>query len=595
MPLHRSFLIALLSNSVKCILWEEFHIDGAYCINQNFNLGFSHYGCDGAFSDVTIQWGAGGGAWNDLTFALNTFESQPLLYNSETPFFNHFPPKTDGCHIFVWYCSSDLFLVADDVYITSNNQSYRRQGFQQVAAVRNFLEARLESTQVDVKQLGYSSGVTAALVNAVLFDTLPWVKEQLLVLDPYPAIDAKYPPQFVASLVDAPWLVDVDNTTNLGLLQKLCYLTKTYSLGWASSHDSFSTLYFELFKVPPALTSESSWSQAIEKGFGLVSSWEDCNALSFLFINDSETHVLTQTETPGVFGNYTCFFSFVDAWLQTPYTIRSTSDEASLSADDCVLLQQKEAHATARNDPHFQFADGGRADIRGQSGGIYNLLSHGRISLNVEIQAETFFFPRRTVHGTAIVAAFWRLLTTNMTTVIVEFEVSNFTGKPSGVARLMKTPGKRINLSNSVKVLFDNIVVSRAEDMVQVRTPSWDTSACASSFPYANLNGQKKLINVRIVPIANMEANSVAPHGLIGQSYDGDKVSVDGAMDTPQAALTTAQGEGAIEGEIQDYKMESCFATDFKFTRFGMEAAMPRNVSALSGVKTSSSYLWRAQ
>ena len=82
----------------------------------------------------------------------------------------------------------------------------------------------------------------------------------------------------------------------------------------------------------------------------------------------------------------------------------------------------------------------------------------------------------------------------------------------------------------------------------------------------------------------------VAPHGLLGQSWDGDSIAVDGATDDyhqRRAMLkTTAQAEGAIEGVASDYRLASPFATAFKFSRFDATAPVPpRNVSALTGRK----------
>ena len=48
-------------------------------------------------------------------------------------------------------------------------------------------------------------------------------------------------------------------------------------------------------------------------------------------------------------------------------------------------------------------------------------------------------------------------------------------------------------------------------------------------------------------------------------------------------------GEGAIEGDAADYVMASKFATDFKFSRFGLTEAKPRDVSKLTGKKMARS------
>jgi hypothetical protein len=64
-------------------------------------------------------------------------------------------------------------------------------------------------------------------------------------------------------------------------------------------------------------------------------------------------------------------------------------------------------------------------------------------------------------------------------------------------------------------------------------------------------------------------------------------VSVIGATDQYKGVefTTSAMGEGAIEGTAKDYEMADKFATDFKFSRWGLKVAKPRNVSTLTGVK----------
>ena len=77
----------------------------------------------------------------------------------------------------------------------------------------------------------------------------------------------------------------------------------------------------------------------------------------------------------------------------------------------------------------------------------------------------------------------------------------------------------------------------------------------------------------------------VAPHGLLGQGFDG--LHIDGKMDNyvpdERGVFTTyAQGEGAIEGSVEDYIVDRPFSTDFKFGRFDAATALPRDVSHLN-------------
>jgi hypothetical protein len=83
----------------------------------------------------------------------------------------------------------------------------------------------------------------------------------------------------------------------------------------------------------------------------------------------------------------------------------------------------------------------------------------------------------------------------------------------------------------------------------------------------------------------------VSPHGIIGQSFDGSNVAVSGKHDDYGDApefTTTAQAEGAIEGNYTQYIVSAPFANDFKYARFNARGpVLPRNVSLLLGAKTA--------
>ena len=78
--------------------------------------------------------------------------------------------------------------------------------------------------------------------------------------------------------------------------------------------------------------------------------------------------------------------------------------------------------------------------------------------------------------------------------------------------------------------------------------------------------------------------------GLVGQMYDRDDKMVVGKMDDymvkDKVIVTSAMGEGAIEGTADDYIIDAKdpFDTKFKFSRFGLSFAPPRNVSLLTGI-----------
>jgi len=86
---------------------------------------------------------------------------------------------------------------------------------------------------------------------------------------------------------------------------------------------------------------------------------------------------------------------------------------------------------------------------------------------------------------------------------------------------------------------------------------------------------------------------TIAPHGLIGQSWDGDQIAISGRTDDYYSVpaghtfTTSAQAEGAIEGSYRDYQMSSPFATAFRYSRFDAKVPTPpRNASTLRGARS---------
>ena len=106
------------------------------------------------------------------------------------------------------------------------------------------------------------------------------------------------------------------------------------------------------------------------------------------------------------------------------------------------------------------------------------------------------------------------------------------------------------------------------------------------------LSGPKVRLDLGITLRVPKESLQVAPHGIVGQSFDGDGIGINGARDPePRAGTnltTTAMAEGAIEGTWRDYVMASEYDTAFKFSRFGATFAAPRNTTALTGERIRS-------
>jgi len=257
--------------------------------------------------------------------------------------------------------------------------------------------------------------------------------------------------------------------------------------------------------------------------------------------------------------------------------------------------------ATARRDPHLAFAHGGHADFKGEDGAVYCFVSAANMSFNARFVYGDFTLPRKLVHGSYIGAVYWTIRTWCPTCenwgakrrpriLNIQFNASATQPNPASVHEVGK-PGMHLVHDGAGTWKADNVAVSMHGHgrTVVVSDGRWKVSVTSKEFPNAVANPGKYLLHVKVETLYDADHDVVAPHGLIGQSYDGDGVGVDGAQDDYRSAgaefSTSAQAEGAIEGAAGDYKLGSSFATNFKFSRFDAVKAAPRNLSTLVGRK----------
>ena len=123
--------------------------------------------------------------------------------------------------------------------------------------------------------------------------------------------------------------------------------------------------------------------------------------------------------------------------------------------------------------------------------------------------------------------------------------------------------------------------------MVSINTTRWLVEA--QTRPFRSFRGMT-LLNFQLTPLYDADHDVVAPHGLIGQSWDGDDVAINGARDdyATNEVTTKAMAEGAIEGTAADYEVDDKFSTQFKYSRFDAISAKPRDVSMLTGTRQGS-------
>ncbi|KAL1529166.1 hypothetical protein AB1Y20_000125 [Prymnesium parvum] len=184
--------------------------------------------------------------------------------------------------------------------------------------------------------------------------------------------------------------------------------------------------------------------------------------------------------------------------------------------------------AQITGDPHVHGAHGDSFDFKGADGGIYVLLSAPHLSMAAQFKHETFFtgYSKLWVHGSWIKRVYWTIRTASNNFLNATFDVDDprFNGTRRATRRQV-----------------EGVTFAFRSNSLTVTTPQWPRGAHAR----------------------------IAPHGLLGQTYDGDNMPLHGRRDsystlddgTPTLArkkmggqiTTRALGEGAIEGSHEMY------------------------------------------
>ena len=217
---------------------------------------------------------------------------------------------------------------------------------------------------------------------------------------------------------------------------------------------------------------------------------------------------------------------------------------------------------------------------------MYNMLSHTNISVNALFTHADF---TGTAHG-LIHGSFMREIYAAVKTNTSRLLTVQFSSYQSAVVQIGDRGSTTTILRPGNAQRVDNVQVELEDRSVKITTADWEVRA-RSRVKRSILHATKCadgrcIIDIFVKPRFDTANATVAPHGLMGQSFDGDDIGLIGATDQYRGRefTTSAMGEGAIEGSAADYEMPDKFSADFKFSRFGKVFAAPRNVTAFSGV-----------
>jgi len=261
-------------------------------------------------------------------------------------------------------------------------------------------------------------------------------------------------------------------------------------------------------------------------------------------------------------------------------------------------------------DPHLLGAHGDTFAFRGRNSTVYSLLSARHLLLNAMFVAQTFVMGglcktcgHKTVHGSFIKVAYLRALTSSGKTVRAEYRAD----EPSHAWLKISEAGEELAfLASERNLLVSTMQPDAIEDTVDdvtvrlvrkhqreaslvFRNADFEVQVASRFLGRSEQNARRKRLDVSLIPLKDPNTAKVAPHGLIGQTFDGDDYAIDGALDdySTDVVVTKAMGEGAIEGLAADYEISHLdpFSDDFRFSRFDSVAAPPRDTSKLSGVR----------
>lgn len=224
-------------------------------------------------------------------------------------------------------------------------------------------------------------------------------------------------------------------------------------------------------------------------------------------------------------------------------------------------------------DPHLRLAHGGRADFRGTDGDVYNFLSVPKLSVSVKTEDAIFRYKNVTVHGSFMTEV-------NVVAIVggtkqKEIKFSHLTRNANdqnwGWKMINGTcGGHHFYLGPHSRKTCEEFEAGVEASTSTVRVHDW-TIIATTNYVYGWISGPKHRIDLTIFPNIPEKQMSVAPHGIIGQSYDNDDYATDGKMDVyPSSGVfhTSAQAEGAIEGNYTMYRLRDRYDTEFAFSRF---------------------------
>ena len=260
---------------------------------------------------------------------------------------------------------------------------------------------------------------------------------------------------------------------------------------------------------------------------------------------------------------------------------------------------QPPSNSRVQGDPHITFAHGGKADFRGRNNTYFALLSAPGVQFAARTMDTSFLLPRpQLVHGSFFTDLAFRFQGTSGREYGVTSSASHVSFSVFDATR-----AKHLLTQEGIWKQWwnDGVRVVYKQATMYVRVHGWEINATRRPI-YNYLSGPSRWrydFAIRYLDGTPFEkdhgrrSTTCFPHGVIGQSWDGDGVGVNGRMDDYKyynehpTVTTVANAEGAIEGVMDDYALKDAFdVTTFRYGRYDKNATSvcaSRDASKLSG------------
>lgn len=261
----------------------------------------------------------------------------------------------------------------------------------------------------------------------------------------------------------------------------------------------------------------------------------------------------------------------------------------------------------ANGDPHLHFAHGGSADFRGREGYHHVMLSAPSVQFSLRTTNATHdlknmdtMWKWKRIEGSFFTEAAWVIRGTD------NERYGIWTDATAAGCKIFRLNGTSTVLIGDFNTGWREwsrfgFRVTVRQVSVTVFARGWEMSVYRR-FIYNRVNGPKNRFDLRMRPNKRlnfkwgMPSSTCHSHGIIGQSYDGDTVSVSGRRDNynvPESTIrTSAMAEGAIEGHAWEYVLPQMFSTNFIYSRFdrsSSDVCRPRDISKLVKIEDKDS------